>query len=383
MGLLDELGSSDEAWKCAPSLVPVEELAVRRALGEVDAAWAAMLRKRQGLLHAPVLRVASAIPGVVAVEVASDTAVTKPAVTLTYGELIRLASQHAHRLVRSLGGNTYAEPVGVLLPKGWEQVVAVLAAHVAGRAYVPMSVHWPAERLRAIADAVGMRACFTLTDNEPTLPPSVARVPVQQLAEAEPTIAANDVVVQTPDDTAYIIFTSGSTGHPKGVVITHRGASNTVQDINERFVVGRSDAVLALAELTFDLSVYDVYGLLSAGGRIIMPQDRLRSDPAHFLDALEAHSVTVWNTAPAVMAMLLEHVLRAPGALARFRRLPLRRVLLSGDYIQLPTPPLLYGNINPRGGLQVISLGGATEASIWSNYFPIPRELDPAWTTIP
>ena len=77
---------------------------------------------------------------------------------------------------------------------------------------------------------------------------------------------------QTPEDLAYVIFTSGSTGDPKGVAIEHRGAVNTILDINHRFDIGPGDRVLALSALSFDLSVYDLFGVFAAGGTVVMPR---------------------------------------------------------------------------------------------------------------
>ncbi len=77
--------------------------------------------------------------------------------------------------------------------------------------------------------------------------------------------------VQLPEDLAYVIYTSGSTGLPKGVMIDHRGAVNTILDVNQRFKVGDRDRVFALSALNFDLSVYDIFGMLAAGGAIVIP----------------------------------------------------------------------------------------------------------------
>ena len=68
----------------------------------------------------------------------------------------------------------------------------------------------------------------------------------------------------------YIIYTSGSTGEPKGVEVTHRAAMNTIEAINERYGVGREDRALAVSGLDFDLSVYDIFGLLTAGGTVVV-----------------------------------------------------------------------------------------------------------------
>ena len=85
---------------------------------------------------------------------------------------------------------------------------------------------------------------------------------------------------QSGEDLAYVMFTSGSTGEPKGVMIDHRSALNTILDINERFAVGPDDRILALSSLSFDLSVYDIFGALAAGATIVMPRPASWREPA-------------------------------------------------------------------------------------------------------
>src|SRR5206468_13068941 len=119
---------------------------------------------------------------------------------------------------------------------------------------------------------------------------SVDTAPVPARAEAPHT------PVQGPEDLAYVIYTSGSTGLPKGVMIDHRGAVNTILDINQRFAVGPRDRVLALSSLSFDLSVWDLFGTLAAGGTIVVPDATGTRDPAHWADLVGRERITVWNS---------------------------------------------------------------------------------------
>jgi amino acid adenylation domain-containing protein len=169
---------------------------------------------------------------------------------------------------------------------------------------------------------------------------------------------------RSPDDLAYVIYTSGSSGQPKGVAIDHRGAVNTILDINHRFSIGPGDRVLALSALTFDLSVYDIFGTLAAGATIVMPEAEQASDPAGLAQLLTMHGVTLWNSVPALMELLVDHTRRETGL--RFDSL--RHVLLSGDRIS-PALPAQIRRIAPAA--RITSLGGATEASIWSIFHPI------------
>lgn len=178
-----------------------------------------------------------------------------------------------------------------------------------------------------------------------------------------------------PDELAYIIYTSGSTGRPKGVAIDHRGAVNTLLDVNGRFGVGAGDRLFGLSALHFDLSVYDIWGALLSGAAVVLPDaDRLK-DPSHWLELASRHGVTIWNSVPMLVQMLVEYMEFAGKA----GDVPLRLVLMSGDWIPLDLPRRIRA-VAPEAKL--FSLGGATEASIWSILYPIGDVL-PEWKSIP
>ena len=181
------------------------------------------------------------------------------------------------------------------------------------------------------------------------------------------------------DDIAYVIFTSGSTGKPKGVTISHKGAMNTLNDINKRFSVSKKDSVFGLSQLSFDLSVYDIFGLLAVGGSIVIPDDAQYKDPKAWVDYILTNKITIWNTVPMLMQMLVEYAKDLSDDVKAKLAKHLRLVLLSGDWIPLDLPDKIK-EVFPKA--KVISLGGATEGSIWSILYPIEK-VDPAWSTIP
>ena len=108
-------------------------------------------------------------------------------------------------------------------------------------------------------------------------------------------------------DLAYVIYTSGSTGVPKGVGCHHEGAMNTLDDVNERYGVGADDACLALSSSAFDLSVYDMFGVLGVGGRVVVPPSSVVSppQPSAWLELVEREGVSVWNSVPAFVELLV------------------------------------------------------------------------------
>ena len=302
----------------------------------------------------------------------TSLAVVAPDRCLRHGELGAYAATLGH-LLRARGAKP-GDLVAVVMDKGWEQVAGVLGVLGAGAAYLPLDPALPSKRMHHLLADARVRVVLTQTwlMGRIQWPEGVELVAVDTLVPRETTPPKP---VQSPEDLAYVIYTSGSTGQPKGVMIDHRGAGNTILDINSRFAVGPSDRVLALSNLHFDLSVYDMFGILAAGGAIVLPRADLARDPAHWAALMREHGVTLWNSVPMMLQMLVESAAgRAEGALAS-----LRAVLLSGDWIPLDLPGAVRA-LAP--GLRVSGLGGATEASIWSNIFDVDA-LAPYWKSIP
>jgi amino acid adenylation domain-containing protein len=300
-------------------------------------------------------------------------AVITPQNLLTYEHLHRLAKYYAYILNQQ--GAQPNQLVGIVMHKGWEQIVATLAVLYAGAAYLPLDPSLPEERLHHILAQSEARLVLlqpTLTAAL-SLPRNLHPIVIRPL---EPD-AQTPTAFHTPtkaDDLAYVIYTSGSTGLPKGVEISHRGALNTILDINTRFKVSSNDRVFALSALGFDLSVFDIFGTLSAGGCIVIPDYQALRDPAHWLGLIDKYQVTLWNSVPALFAMLVEYAQTQASSLKS-----LRLAMLSGDWIPL-TLPEKFKALVPSA--EIVSLGGATEASIWSIVYPI-QKVDNAWPSIP
>lgn len=389
--VMEEHGDLVVTWDCVEALFPgglLDDMfgALRDLLDRLaddPAAWegtalvsapAAQLAERDRVNDSALPLPAATLPALVTAQAARTpdaVAVTCEDEEVTYRELVARAARLAHRLVQ-LGAGT-GRLVGIVLDRGPDQVAAALGVTMAGAAYLPIDAHWPVGRRDQLLGQGRVRIVVTspeLRDGGPW------PVGVEVVTPADLAVRGADPVppdtAPAPGDLAYVIFTSGSTGTPKGVMIDHRGAVNTVQDINQRFGVGPADRVLALSALSFDLSVYDVFGMLAAGGTVVLPSPRRSRDPEHWSELVTGRGVTMWNSVPALMQAWLDSpaVPAAP---------PLRLALLSGDWIPVALPDLLRAHC-PEA--EVISLGGATEASIWSVYYPI-GEVPPGWTSIP
>ncbi|MEN3584405.1 amino acid adenylation domain-containing protein [Streptomyces sp. ZYX-F-203] len=307
----------------------------------------------RALLHDGFLRQAAGTPEAVAV-VSADR-------SMTYAELNAESAAVARLL--STGGTGPTTLVGVVMEKGWEQIVACLGVLRGGAAYVPLDPDWPTERLRGVLESAAISQVLT----QPRLRDRLdwpGATSVTEIGRPAPHTVPDPTDVPrgqaAPDDLAYVIYTSGSTGVPKGVMIEHAAALNTVLDVNEELSLTAGDRVLALSALNFDLSVYDIFGPLSVGGAVVIPAAGDEREPANWLRLMAEAGVTVWNSVPALMAMVCEYVSTAP----RPPTLPgLRAVLLSGDWIPVTLPAEVW-RLFPEAELW--GLGGATEASIWS-----------------
>lgn len=108
-----------------------------------------------------------------------------------------------------------------------------------------------------------------------------------------------------PESSAYIIMTSGTTGIPKGAEISHKGAWNTIEDVNKRAMIGSENVFLGVSALDFDLSVYDIFGTLGIGGTLIMISDENSRNAEYWLKMVEEYQVTIWNSVPILLNMLL------------------------------------------------------------------------------
>ncbi|MCG8424974.1 MAG: amino acid adenylation domain-containing protein [Proteobacteria bacterium] len=362
--LLRSLADGDEAWR-API---VRGLADRQ--GEQRARVnATFVELEDATLHG-LFEATAASRGESLAVIAADR-------EMTYAQL----DEYANRVARWLDGQNRpgqargAEQalVAVVMAKGWQQVVAVLGVLKSGAAYVPIDPDWPDDRRNYVMEQCGVLAILTQESLLFSLdwPEQLARLAVDSDQPGDSPLPS----IHRPEALAYVIFTSGSTGRPKGVSITHRGAVNTVLDINRRFGIGSTDRVFAISSLSFDLSVYDVFGTLAAGGTVVIPEPWAVREPGYWLDAMNRHRVSVWNSVPALMEMLCEY--SASQTVSWPARL--RLVMLSGDWLPVNIATRIRHHV-PE--CRVISLGGATEASVWSVFHDIER-VDPAWRSVP
>ncbi|MGA6207309.1 amino acid adenylation domain-containing protein [Nocardia testacea] len=286
---------------------------------------------------------------------------------LTYGELAdrALAVAGALRDVGVTAGTT----VAVQLPKGADQIVAVLGVLAAGGAYVPIGFDQPAGRRAEILRTGDITVALTV-DGADMGDGAIRALPLAAAAQyAQPLPAP---VTMDPAALAYIIFTSGSTGVPKGVEVSHAAAMNTIDAVNDWFEVGRADRVLALSALEFDASVYDIFGMFAAGGSIVAVDARQRAEATSWVELLVRHRVSILNCVPAMLDMILEIGGAGLGD-------SLRAVTLGGDWVGADLARRLARQVP---GCRFAGLGGATETAIHNTICEV-AEPPAHWSTVP
>ncbi|WP_141292228.1 non-ribosomal peptide synthetase, partial [Bacillus atrophaeus] len=284
---------------------------------------------------------------------------------ITYQEL-RVMSNRIARYLEMNGVQTN-DFVGVIVNREIETIANILAVLKTGAAYIPINPDFPKER-----------QTYILQDGECkiSLTHELAKSIISTYEESKSDSKAS------PDQIAYAIYTSGSTGKPKGVVITHQAVTNTIIDINSKFKVNARDRFIGLSSMSFDLSIYDIFGAFSVGATLVMIEDQ--RDVKTIYHIVKEKGITVWNSVPMIMEMLVNYMdeeEKKPSIEAiDYDELPdLRLVLLSGDWIPVTLPERIQDHFIDS---KVISLGGATEASIWSIYYPI-NQVKKEWASIP
>lgn len=314
------------------------------------------------LLHEQIIKMADKFP--------EKTAVVSNGMQVTYRQLMDLSYGIYERIKQA--GCRKNDRVVILMEKSVYQVASAIAVLAAEAVYVPVAAEQGHKRVQKIIDKTDSKIAVVLnhmdTDDLNGIQFVAADEKIEQKAGDLPCCGKES-------DLAYIIFTSGSTGEPKGAAITHQAAVNTIEDINRRFKVQQDDSVLGISEFNFDLSVYDAFGVLSAGGTLVYPEHGRTKEPAYLIRLMNQYHVTIWNSVPALMQILMTYAETDDDADIT----SLRLVLLSGDWIPAGLPKQIQRKAEQA---EIISLGGATEASIWSIFHQCNGSV-PGFESIP
>ncbi|SFS42490.1 non-ribosomal peptide synthetase [Saccharopolyspora flava] len=280
--------------------------------------------------------------------------------SLTYAELDAEANRLARLLVERGAGPGTA--VALALPRGTRLVAALLAVLKTGAAYLPLDVRHPAERLRLVIDDVGPVALVTDSAHAELLPVPATAVLDDPATEtdlagrgSEPLTDAERTGPTGPGDIAYVIHTSGSTGRPKGVPVPHANVLRLFDAAAEHFDFRSDDVWTLFHSYAFDFAVWELWGPLLHGGRLVVVPHEVSRSPGEFLDLLAAEGVTVLNQTPSAFEQLV--------AADDGRPLALRYVVFGGEALH---PDRLRPWAERRGvdSPELVNMYGITETTV-------------------
>ena len=307
-----------------------------------------------------------------AAERPDDIAVTHRGASCSYGELERRGNQLAS-LLAGLGVRT-GDLVAVCVEPSIDLVVAILGILKSGAAYLPLDTSYPADRIRFTLTDADVRAVVTssaqtaLVTSHPA--PRVLMDEDRARLDAQPSgpVAASVAV----DDRCYVIYTSGSTGRPKGVEVTHANVARLFDATDAWFSFGPTDVWTLFHSAAFDFSVWELWGALLYGGRLVVVDYDISRSPAECHALLARERVTVLNQTPSALKQLID----ADQLLGGPKNLALRYIILGGEALdpQSLAPWFArHGEEQPR----IINMYGITETTVHVTYRPM-RALDVA-----
>lgn len=315
------------------------------------------------------------------VEISPDnTAIIADGKEYTYRWLNEEANRLAH-ILRSKGVKREAA-VMVIMERRVELIIALLGILKSGGKYIPIEPYVPDNRVKEIGISLEAGYIITDGDNASRVADIAKDIPSMECILDFP-LPSGDYPVTNPEkwntslDLAYVIFTSGSTGNPKGVAVQHRPVINLIEWVNNTYDVNEKDKILFVSSISFDLSVYDIFGMLATGGSIRIANRQELEEPDALADILSNEGITFWDSAPAMLQQVIPFLSKRKEVITA--RGQLRLSFLSGDWIPLNMPVQMKGLFEK---LRFIALGGATEATVWSNYFEV-AEIDENWNSIP
>ncbi|WP_099184184.1 non-ribosomal peptide synthetase [Mycobacterium kansasii] len=355
---VDRLARGDAGWDAEAAVqLPSEQATVRAAVNATDGPVSGRC------LHQGFFEQAAMNPDAPAVVWGLDNEDG----AWSYRELGNQALSVAGAL--QAHGVRHGDTVAVQLPKGRDQVVAVLGILAAGGAYVPIGFDQPDARRAKILQTADAVAALTVESAD--MGTGITCLSIDA-ARNYPNPLPEPVF---PDITeiAYVIFTSGSTGLPKGVEVRHSAAMNTIDAVNDWFAVGSTDRVLALSALEFDASVYDIFGMFSAGGSLVAVDAEQKAVATTWVELIRRHRVSILNCVPSMLDMILELGGDQLGG-------SLRAVTLGGDWVGADLARRLARQVP---GCRFSGLGGATETAIHHTICEVAGEPPAHWTTVP
>jgi amino acid adenylation domain-containing protein len=275
---------------------------------------------------------------------------------LTYAELNRRANQLANYL-RAHEVMTGTR-VGLLLPRSLELIVGMLATLKAGAAYVPLDPDYPRERLQFMARDAGLKIILSLRPGESVLADDAQVISLTAEKEKIDLESGENPGPARKPDLAYVIYTSGSTGQPKGVMISHQSVVHLLTSTRAKLGFREGDVWTVVHSSAFDFSVWEIWGCLLQGGRLVIVPREVAQSPVELYALLQAERVTVLNQTPSSLRQLLDTRSELSNAQGEWQ---VRLIVCGGDALDRDLALRLGGL-----GIPVWNFYGPTENTVWT-----------------
>jgi amino acid adenylation domain-containing protein len=300
----------------------------------------------------------------------NDVAVTCEQLNVTYCELNTRANELAH-LLRSLGVGPEAI-VGIRMERSIEVIVALLATHKAGGAYLPVDLTCPRERLAFMLEDASALVLLTQTSLLTDLPPTKARVVCvdspNQTTSRDTACVEDPPPLTKPDHLAYVIYTSGTTGKPKGTLVTHRNVVRLLSATDSWFRFSELDVWTFFHSFAFDFSVWEIWGALLFGGRLVIVPYLVSRSPEAFYQLVSTEHVTVLNQTPSAFYQLIQ-----AEETVGLKDLALRYVIFGGEALAMRRLRPWYERHRDRPP-KLVNMYGITETTVHVTYRPLSQK---------
>jgi amino acid adenylation domain-containing protein len=287
---------------------------------------------------------------------------------LTYRELNQQANQLAHYL-QTLGVSS-GMLVGICVERSLEMIIGLLGILKAGGAYVPLDPNYPQERLHFILEDAQLKVLLTQEQLVASLPQHQAYVVYLDTywTKIAHNSESNLLNTTTPDNIAYVIYTSGSTGQPKGVLVNHSNVVRLFAATNSWYNFNVEDVWTMFHSYAFDFSVWEIWGALLYGGRLVVVPYLVTRSPASFYQLLCQEKVTILNQTPSAFRQLIQ----AEQSQIIADDINLRLIIFGGEALELKSlQPWfeLHGDRLP----QLVNMYGITETTVHVTYRPLSK----------
>ena len=310
---------------------------------------------------------------------------------LSYSDLDGLTNQLARAL--KIAGVNRGDRVGIYVHKSLASIISVFGIMKAGGVYVPLDANAPVKRLTFITQNCGIKVLLTSTEllmatakiissgapidtvimtDDQSEQLANSGIPIrlmtlsEVLAQERGTLPAGDTI---ETDLAYILYTSGSTGEPKGVMISHRTIFTFINWCYEKFGMTQDDRVTSHAPLHFDLSTFDIYVTIKAGGTVVLLPEKLSIFPVGLADLLQNERITVTYLVPSILSLMVNY-----GKLDAHDFSDLRTLLFAGEIFPIK---YLRQLVEAIPHVDYFNLYGPTETNVCTYYKVLPQDISP------